>query len=98
MLEQGSNVAPYIAQVDQIRRIRQPMERQWKLNQAFYEGKQYAFVNRTTNQVQSLGTEPGDKPRHRVRLVNNQITKNVNSLVAKLVKNHPTFYASPNDT
>ncbi len=94
----GSAVAPYIRQVDQIRSIFRPLHRQWTLNQAFYEGKQYSSVNKTTNRLETLGVDPGDKPRHRVRLVNNQITKNVNSLVAKLTKNHPAFYASPNDT
>lgn len=74
---------------------RQPLENQWKLNLAFYKGKQYSYYNKFARRIESLPVEDGEKPRYRVRLVNNQIITGSNSLLAKLTKTKPEFYAEP---
>lgn len=84
-----------VKKVDELRRQRETMERQWKLNLAFYKGKQYVFYNRKARRIESLPTDDGDKPRYRVRLVSNQIAPNTQSLLARLVKSKPQFYATP---
>jgi hypothetical protein len=81
--------------VDQLRRFRQPLENQWKLNLAFYKGKQYAYFNRATRRLESLPIDDGEKPRYRVRLVSNQIITGATSLLSKLTKTRPEFYAEP---
>lgn len=81
--------------VDSLRRMRQPIENQWKLNLAFYKGKQYAYFNRATRRLESLPIDDGEKPRYRVRLVSNQIITGAQSLVAKITKTRPEIYAEP---
>ncbi len=58
-----------VKKVEDLRRQRETLERQWKLNLAFYKGKQYVFYNRKSRRIESLPTDDGDKPRYRVRLV-----------------------------
>ena len=84
-----------VKKVDDLQRQRQLKERQWKLNMAFYKGNQYVFYNRKSRRIESLPTDEGDKPRYRVRLVANQIAPNVQSLLSRLVKSKPQFYATP---
>ena len=78
-----------VKMIDELERKRYLMERQWKLNLAFYKGKQYVFYNRKSRRIESLPTDDGDKPRYRVRLVSNQIAPNVQSLLSRLVKSKP---------
>ncbi len=84
-----------VKKVDELRRQRDLLERQWKLNLAFYKGKQYVFYNRKSRRIEALPTDEGDKPRYRVRLVSNQIAPNTNSLLSRLVKSKPQFFATP---
>lgn len=70
-------------------------ERQWKLNMAFYKGKQYSYFPRNAWQLTTLPTEDGDKPRWRVRLVSNQIMVGAHSLLAKYTKTKPQMFATP---
>lgn len=84
-----------VKKVDDLRRGREQLERQWKLNLAFYKGKQYVFYNRKSKRIESLPTDEGDKPRYRVRLVSNQIAPNTHGLLARLVKSKPQFFATP---
>ena len=84
-----------VKKVDDLRAQREMMERQWKINLAFYKGKQYVFYNRKSRRIESLPTDDGDKPRYRVRLVSNQIAPNTQSLLARLVKSKPQFYGTP---
>lgn len=90
-----ASAASLVKRVDELQRQRNDMERQWKLNLSFYKGKQYVFYNKRTRRIESLPTEDGDKPRYRVRLVSNQIAPNVQSLLSRLVKSKPQFYATP---
>jgi len=84
-----------VKKVDELQRQRHLLERQWKLNLAFYKGKQYVFYNRKSRRIESLPTDEGDKPRYRVRLVANQIAPHSHGLLARLVKSKPQFYATP---
>jgi hypothetical protein len=84
-----------VKKVDSLRQGREELERQWKLNLAFYKGKQYVFYNRRSRRIESLATDDGDKPRYRVRLVSNQIAPNTNGLLSRLVKSKPQFFATP---
>lgn len=84
-----------VAKVDVLRRGRAPFDNQWKLNLAFYKGKQYSYFNRASRQISTLPTEDGDKPRYRVRLVSNQIITGSQSLLAKYTKTKPVITASP---
>ena len=84
-----------VKRVEELQRQRNLLERQWKLNLAFYKGKQYVFYNRRSRRIESLPTDEGDKPRYRVRLVANQIAPHAHSLLARITKTKPTFFATP---
>ena len=90
-----ASAASLVKRVDELQRQREAMERQWKLNLAFYKGKQYVFYNRKSRRMEALPTDDGDKPRYRVRLVSNQIAPNTQSLLSRLVKSKPQFFATP---
>jgi len=90
-----ASAASLVKRVDELQAQRDAMERQWKLNLAFYKGKQYVFYNRKSRRIESLPTDEGDKPRYRVRLVSNQIAPNTQSLLSRLVKSKPQFFATP---
>jgi hypothetical protein len=81
--------------LDSLKRGRQLWENQWKLNLAFYKGRQYSYFNRASRRIESLPVEDGEKPRYRVRLVNNQIMSGAHSLLAKFTKTKPVMNASP---
>lgn len=80
---------------EELKRGRQDFDRQWKLNLAFFQGKQWAYVDRNLGRVVTLGTEEGEKPRFRIRLTDNQITTGAFSLLAKLTKTKPVITATP---
>jgi hypothetical protein len=81
--------------LDQLKRGRQFLESQWRLNLAFYRGKQYTYYNNATRRIESLPVEDGEKPRYRIRLVNNQIMPGAHSLLSKMTKTKPVMTASP---
>lgn len=90
-----ASAASLVKKVDELQTQRELLERQWKLNLSFYKGKQYVFYNRKSRRIESLPTDDGDKPRYRVRLVSNQIAPNTQSLLSRLVKSKPQFFATP---
>ena len=90
-----ASAASLVKRVDELERQRELMARQWKLNLSFYKGKQYVFYNRRSRRIEALPTDDGDKPRYRVRLVSNQIAPNTQSLLSRLVKSKPQFFATP---
>lgn len=90
-----ASAASLVKRVEELQRQRELMERQWKLNLSFYKGKQYVFYNRKSRRIEALPVEDGDKPRYRVRLVSNQIAPNTQSLLSRLVKSKPQFFATP---
>lgn len=81
--------------LDSLRRGRQMMENQWKLNLAFYKGRQYTYFNRGSRRLESLPVDDGEKPRYLVRLVSNQIVTGAHSLLAKYTKTKPVMNATP---
>lgn len=81
--------------LERLKNDRQAHERQWKLNLAFYKGRQYSYYNKASAQLTSLPVEDGDKPRYRVRLVSNQIVSGVSSMLSKYLKTKPKMYATP---
>lgn len=87
-----------VRKLDKIRNGRQELERQWKINLAFYRGKQYTFYNTRSRRIESLPVGEGEKPRYRVRLVSNQILPGSQSLLAKLTKTKPSLYATPSSS
>lgn len=83
------------AKYDSLKRGRQFQEAAWKLALAFYKGKQYTYYNKTTRRLESLPVEDGEKPRYRVRIVNNQIMTGAHALLAKYTKTKPIINATP---
>lgn len=81
---------------EKCKRLRDPYEKQWYLNLAFYSGKQYvswspnAGANLSTQRLQ----EP-PAPRYRVRIVANKIKPAVRTELTKLCKQEPQFYSVP---
>jgi hypothetical protein len=84
-----------VKKFDSLKRGRQLIENQWKLNLAFYKGRQYSYFNRASRRIESLPVEDGEKPRYRVRLVSNQIMTGAHSLLAKYIKTKPVMTATP---
>lgn len=80
---------------NELKNARQRRERDWRLNMSFYKGNQYVFYNRVTRRIESLATEDADKPRHRVRITANRITRGVQGYVSKLTKTKPIMSATP---
>lgn len=89
--------AEHIEKVKSLLLARWEHDREWKLNLAFYQGKQYAFFPKRSTNMVTLATEPAELPRYRVRLVSNQIMPGVRSLVAKLTKTKPVIHAVPSN-
>ena len=87
--------ADFVRKLDTLRRGRQQLEREWKLNLAFYKGNQYVSYNKRSGQLDYLPTEDGEKPRYRVRITSNQIITGSHSLLAQLTKTKPQIFATP---
>jgi hypothetical protein len=81
--------------VEHLKRGRQYLDAQWKLNLAFYKGRQYTYYNKSARRLENLPVEDGEKPRYRVRIVNNQIVTGAHSLLAKFTKTKPVMNATP---
>lgn len=80
---------------EDLKSARQRRERDWRLNMSFYKGNQYVFYNRVTRRIESLAVDDADKPRHRVRITDNRITRGVQGYVSKLTKTKPVMFATP---
>lgn len=88
-------VAYWNKEFEKCKALREPFERQWLMNMAFYFGKQYA-IWAPSNAIlanQRL-TEPA-APRHRVRIVANKIKPVIRMELTKLTKSEPQFYVVP---
>lgn len=81
--------------LESLRRGRQTIEKDWKLNLAFYQGNQYVQYNKRSGGIDFLPTEDNEKPRYRVRIVSNQIQTGSHSLLSKLTKTKPQISATP---
>lgn len=79
---------------ESLKRQREQLSRQWKLNLAWYKGRQYTYIDRAGRLV-TVATDDAEKPRNRVRLVSNQIISGSHSLLAKFTKTKPIMSATP---
>lgn len=70
-------------------------EQQWRMDLAWYKGRQYTYKARQTNRLEALPVEDGDKPAYIVRLVANMILPNVQSLVSRMTKTKPRMNCVP---
>ena len=76
------------------KRLREPFERQWYMNLAFYFGRQYvAWLNASSQSTARL-YEPA-APSWRVRLVSNKCRPLIRNEVSKLTKEEPQSYVRP---
>jgi hypothetical protein len=94
-VSQLATAADLSRKLDQLRSGRMQDEKEWRLNIAFYRGKQYASWNDRAGRMEYLPTEDNEKPRYRVRIVSNQITSGVQSFVSKVTRSKPMFGATP---
>lgn len=94
-VSQLKDASTLVRKVDSLKRGRYELEREWKMNLAFYKGNQYISYNKSSNQIDYLPTEDGEKPRFRVRIVSNQIQVGAHSLLSKLTKTKPVITATP---
>jgi hypothetical protein len=78
-----------------LKTARNLLEVQWKLNLAYYQGRQYTYYNKNAQRIEELPTSDGDKPRYRVRLKSNQIMPGTQGLLAKMTKTKPVLNATP---
>ena len=74
-------------------KVRQPYEKQWYYNMAFFLGHQWITWNSIKN---ALEVPPA--PSWRVRLVSNKIMPTVLHSVAKMTQNKPTYLVIPTST
>ena len=76
------------------KRMREPFERQWYMNLAFYFGRQYVTWMNPSNQSVARLYEPA-APSWRVRLVSNKCRPLIRNEVSKLTKEEPQSYVRP---
>ena len=85
-----------VEKLSQIKRARQRLDREWKLNVSFYRGNQWVWFNKFNGRVETLpSTDTGELPRWRVRLTSNQILPGVQAYIAMLTKTKPVITATP---
>jgi len=94
-LSQLKTVEDLCQKLEALRTHRTPLERQWRLNLAFYKGRQYTYYAPRSDRLETLGVDEGTKPRHRVRVVSNQIMPGAHTLLAQLTKTKPRLFATP---
>jgi hypothetical protein len=94
-IKQLKSASDLVKKLKVIKRSRQRLEREWKLNLAFFKGNQWVFYNRFSGRIESLPTDDGDKPRYRIRLASNQILPGCQAYAAQLTKTKPVITATP---
>jgi hypothetical protein len=93
-----TDAASLAAKRRELEGLRQRDKIDWALNREFYRGNQWAFWNKHWpggGRLEMEPTDEGDKPRYKVRLVDNQILTGVQHYVAQLTKNKPVINATP---
>jgi len=79
----------------QLDNLRRDDNAEWAQNKEFYRGNQYVSWNSVSNSIETLGVADGQRPKYKVRLVNNIYQTNTNQLVAQMTKTRPTIHAVP---
>jgi len=82
---------------EKCKRLRQPFERQWYLNLAFYFGRQYVQWQTIASTSAARLYEPA-APNWRVRLVSNKCRPIIRNELSKLIKEEPQSYVRPQST
>jgi hypothetical protein len=75
--------------------LRADDNKEWAQNREFYKGNQWVMWNNVSNSIETLGVAETDRPRYKVRLVNNIYQTNTNQLVAQMTKTRPVIHAVP---
>lgn len=75
--------------------LRQDDNAEWAQNKEFYRGNQWVMWNKVSQQLETLGVTETERPRYKVRLVNNVYQTNTNQLVAQMTKTRPQIHAVP---
>jgi hypothetical protein len=75
--------------------LRADDNKEWAQNKEFYKGNQWVMWNNVSNSIETLGVAETDRPRYKVRLVNNVYQTNTNQLVAQMTKTRPVIHAVP---
>lgn len=75
--------------------LRAADNKEWAQNKEFYKGNQWVHWNNVSNSIETLGVAETDRPRYKVRLVNNVFQTNTNQLVAQMTKTRPMIHAVP---
>lgn len=88
-------IAYWNSQFDRAKSLREPFEKQWLLNLAFYFGKQYVIWTPQSSALANQTLTEPPAPKHRVRVVANKVKPAVRRELTKLIKNEPHFYVSP---
>lgn len=94
-LSQLKSAADLCKKTEQLKRMRAPLERQWRLNLRFYKGDQYSYYPPKSDRLERLAVDDAAKPTHRVRLVSNQIMPGAHAFLAQLTKTKPKMQATP---
>lgn len=91
-------ILEYVQKIlNQAKKDRIPVERQWYVNLAFYSGKHYVQWINTTNNNYARLVEPA-MPHWRVRHIVNKVRVIVRTELAKLMKEQPRGFVIPQST
>lgn len=91
-------VAYWNQQFEKCRAVREPFERQWLVNLAFYFGKQYVVWSPQSAALSNQRLVEPAAPKHRVRVVANKVKPVIRMELTKLTKQEPQFYVVPSTT
>jgi len=94
----SKEVAFWQAEYKKCKQLREPFERQWYLNLAFYNGKQYVSWIPANSILSNQRLMDPPAPRYRVRYIGNKVRPAVRMEIAKLTKEEPQFYVVPATT
>jgi hypothetical protein len=89
-------VAYWMREFAKCKALREPFERQWHINLAFFNGKQYSVWLPQNKPLSSQRLVEPAAPSHRVRLVCNKVKPIVRTEISKFTSAEPQFFVRPN--
>jgi hypothetical protein len=89
------DAASLVKHFEKLDKNRDAFTSKWKINLAFYKGRQYVFWNKAGNRLESLPVDEGEKPRHRVRKLKKEKSK---GLLTKATESSLNSKTEHNDT
>ena len=90
-----NEVAFWNKEFDKAKQLREPFEKQWLINLAFYYGKQYVVWTPSAASMSNQTLTEPPVPKHRVRIVANRIKPMIRREHAKFSKHEPQWYVNP---